>query len=80
MILISLQQVEKIVNKINFWINYAKEILENDSFILGLVGNKSDLYEEQKIDDEIINEKVKELGIKYKLTSAAMDNTDFHTF
>ena len=67
-------------NKINFWINYAKEILENDSFILGLVGNKSDLYEEQKIDDEIINEKVKELGIKYKLTSAAMDNTVFPHF
>ena len=67
-------------NKINFWINYAKEILENDSFILGLVGNKSDLYEEQKIDDEIINEKVKELGIKYKLTSAAMDNTGFPHF
>ena len=67
-------------NKIDFWVNYTKEILGNDCYILGLVGNKSDLYEEQDIDDETINEKVKELGIKYKLTSAAMKNSGFPNF
>ena len=67
-------------NKIDFWVNYTKEILGNDCYILGLVGNKSDLYEEQDIDDETINEKVKELGIKYKLTSAAMKDCGFPNF
>ena len=67
-------------DKIDFWVNNTKEILENDSYILSIVGNKSDLYEEQDIDDETINEKVKELGIKYKLTSAVMKNSGFPNF
>ena len=60
--------------QVDFWFNYTKEILGNSGYILGLVGNKSDLYDSQEIEDNIINEKVKELGIKYKLTSAAMDS------
>ena len=67
-------------DKIDFWLNYTKEILGNDSYILSILGNKSDLYEEQEIDDKTINEKVKELGIKYKLTSAAMKNSGFPNF
>ena len=67
-------------DKIDFWVNNTKEILGNDSYILSIVGNKSDLYEEQEIDDKTINEKVKELGIKYKLTSAAMKNSGFPNF
>ena len=64
----------KSFTQIDFWLNYVKEILGNSGYILGLVGNKSDLYDSQEIEDNIINEKVKELGIKYKLTSAAMDS------
>ena len=64
----------KSFTQIDFWLNYAKEILGNSGYILGLVGNKSDLYESQEVEDKTINEKVKELGIKYKLTSAAMDS------
>ena len=67
-------------DKIDFWVNNTKEILGNDSYILSIVGNKSDLYEEQDIDDETINEKVKELGIKYKLTSAAVKDSGFPDF
>ena len=67
-------------DKIDFWVNNTKEILGNDSYILSIVGNKSDLYEEQEIDDKTINEKVKELGIKYKLTSAANQDCGFPIF
>ena len=69
----------KSFTQIDFWLNYAKEILGNSGYILGLVGNKSDLYDSQEIEDKTINEKVKELGIKYKLTSAAM-NSEFKIF
>ena len=69
----------KSFTQIDFWLNYTKEILGNSGYILGLVGNKSDLYESQEVDDLTINEKVKELGIKYKLTSAAM-NSEFKIF
>ena len=69
----------KSFTQIDFWLNYVKEILGNSGYILGLVGNKSDLYDSQEIEDKTINEKVKELGIKYKLTSAAM-NSEFKIF
>ena len=38
-------------DQIDFWLNFVKEILGNQGYILGLVGNKSDLYEEQEVDD-----------------------------
>ena len=65
--------------QVDFWLNYAKDVLGHSGYILGLVGNKSDLYESQEVEDKTINEKVKELGIKYKLTSAAM-NSEFKIF
>jgi len=67
-------------DQIDFWLNFAKEILGNQGYILGLVGNKSDLYEDQEVDDETINEKVQQLGIKYKLTSAAKADSGFPSF
>ena len=67
-------------DQIDFWLNFVKEILGNQGYILGLVGNKSDLYEDQEVDDETINEKVQQLGIKYKLTSAAKADSGFPSF
>ena len=43
---------KKSYEQVDFWINYAKEILTEGNYIMALVGNKSDLYEEQKISDE----------------------------
>ena len=66
--------------QIDFWLNYTKDILGSDNYILGLVGNKSDLYEIQQISDKEIEKKAKELKIKYKITSAATDITGFKEF
>ena len=66
--------------QVDFWVNYTKEILGNFGYILALVGNKADLFEEQEIADKVIDEKVKELGIKYKLTSAAVKDSGFPDF
>ena len=66
--------------QIDFWINYTKDILGDDNYILALVGNKADLYESQQISDEEIKKKVDELKIKYKLTSASEDSLGFKEF
>ena len=66
--------------QIDFWINYTKDILGEDNYILALVGNKADLYESQQISDEEIKKKVDELKIKYKLTSASEDSLGFKEF
>ena len=66
--------------QVDFWINYTKDILGDDNYILALVGNKADLYESQQISDEEIKKKVDELKIKYKLTSASEDSLGFKEF
>ena len=66
--------------QIDFWLNYTKEILGSDNYILGLVANKSDLYEVQQISDKEIEKKAEELQIKYKITSAATDSVGFKEF
>ena len=65
---------------IDYWINCVKENLEENKYIMALVANKSDLYEEQEIPDEEIMKKGKELNIKVKITSAAEDSVGFKMF
>ena len=65
---------------IDFWINYVKEILKEDSYIMAIVGNKIDLYDEQQIPDDEIEKKIKDLGLKSKITSAATDAQGFRKF
>ena len=66
--------------EVDFWVNYAKETLGQKKYLLALVGNKSDLYEEQSISDQEIKQKADELQIKYKITSAATDSIGFKEF
>ena len=70
----------KSYEQINFWIKYAKESLEEHSFIMALVGNKSDLYMEQQIPDEEIKKMAEALNIKIKITSAMDDAVGFKKF
>ena len=65
---------------VDFWINYVKEILANDSYIMAVVGNKIDLYDDQQIGDEEIENKFKGLDLKYKITSAVSDAQGFKKF
>ena len=63
-----------------FCIIIQKEILGDNNYIIALVGNENDLYIEQEIYDEQIENKAKELKIKLKITSAAIDIEDFQKF
>ena len=64
----------------NFWINSTKEALEEGKYIMALVGNKSDLFNEQEVTDEEVKKKADELKIDFKLTSAAEDAVGFRQF
>ena len=47
---------------------------------MALVGNKSDLFENQQIPDEEIKKKGEELKVKVKITSAAENGAIFKLF
>ena len=71
---------KKSYEQVDFWINYAKEILTEGNYIMALVGNKSDLYEAQQISDEEMIKKAEDNKIKFKLTSAREDPVGFTGF
>ena len=52
-------------NEVDFWINYVKENLGDDKYIMALVANKSDLYEKQIVDDEEGESIAKKYGIDF---------------
>ncbi len=70
----------KSFEEVDFWVNYAKDILGESKYIMALVGNKSDLFENQQIPDEEIKKKGEELKVKVKITSAAENGAIFKLF
>ena len=65
---------------IDFWVNYAKETLGEEKYIMSLVANKSDLFEKQVISDDEIMKKGEKLKVKTKITSAMEDAVGFKQF
>ena len=70
----------KSFEEVDYWINCVKETKEDDKYIIGLVANKSDLFEQQLISDEEGKEKAKKYGIDFIITSACEDIGTFKTF
>ena len=72
---------KKSFDQIDFWYKSVIDQLGKKGYIISLIANKSDLYEEDNIiKDEEIEKKAKELGIKYKITSAKTDPDGFRIF
>ena len=67
-------------NEIEYWINNVKEILEEGKYIMGLVGNKIDLYEQQEVTEEELEEAAKKYNLKYTMTSALTQPSTFKKF
>ena len=63
----------------SYWIKTIKETL-GDEPILGIAGNKSDLYLEEAVPEEEAREFANKLGIKFKLVSAKNDPNSFVNF
>ena len=66
--------------QIEYWINYAKEVLGKGKYILALVANKSDLYEDQIVSDNVIIRAAQKYNIKYVITSACTSADGFRLF
>ena len=66
--------VYSVINKksfenLDFWLNSVKETIGND-FILGVAGNKCDLFLEQQVDEELAEEFAKKNGGFFEQVSA----------
>ena len=71
----------KSFDQIDFWFKYIKDSLGESNYIVTLIGNKSDLYEDDNaLKDEEIKNKANELNIKFKITSAKTDAIGFSEF
>ena len=66
--------------EIDFWMNYVKENLGDEKYILALIANKSDLYEEQKVSDNLGREYAEKNNIKFSITSAKTNSAQFKKF
>lgn len=55
------------------WFNYVKEELQREKFILAIVGNKRDLFENEVVSDNEGKEFAKSLGALFYLVSAKSD-------
>ncbi len=58
----------------NYWYNETKENVEDENVIFCLVGNKNDLYEEEKISEKEAQEFADSINAIFKSTSA-LSNT-----
>ena len=61
--------------KIEFWYDLVKEACGD--IIIGIIGNKKDLYEEEEVNEEQGMKKAEKLGAIFGLTSALEDDTGF---
>ena len=65
--------------ELGYWIDLAKAEL-GDDFVMGIVANKIDLYEEQQVKEEVAVEFAKKQNIKFRATSALTEPMGFKCF
>ena len=69
----------KSFEELEYWVNEVKTAL-GDEPIYGLVGNKSDLYEEEQVNEEKARDYESKKNIKFKIVSAKTNQKDFQLF
>ena len=69
----------KSFQELDYWINVAKEEL-GDNPIFGIIGNKSDLIDNQEVNDEEAEKYAEEHEMKIKFTSALADAKGVRAF
>ena len=65
---------------LDYWLQYAKENKGDDDYILGLVANKSDLYDEETVTEEEGIKFASDNKIKFAITSALKNSINFTSF
>jgi len=59
--------------KLDFWHNTVKEVCKN--IMISVIGNKIDLFDEEKVDQKLAKAKAEEYNANFGLTSALNDDT-----
>ena len=67
------------LKQLDFWLKQVKESLGNN-IILGVLGNKKDLFINEEVSEEEGEEYAKSIGARWGLTSAKTDRESFLTF
>ena len=68
-------------NKLSFWYEEIKAVLNPNDIILGLVGNKDDKeINSNDVNEEKAREYAKSINAKFKMTSAKIDAKGFNNF
>ena len=70
---------EQSFNELKYWIELAKAELGED-FVMGIVANKIDLFEEQQVKEEVAKDFAKKQKIKFRATSALTEPMGFKSF
>ena len=66
--------------ELNFWINFVKENKRNEDYILAIVGNKIDLFEQQMVMEDEAQTFADKYGIELLITSAKVTPETFKAF
>ena len=67
------------LNQLDFWLKQVKETL-GDKIILGVLGNKKDLFINEEVTEEEGETYAKSIGARWRLTSAKTDREGFLIF
>ena len=69
----------KSFQELEYWVKAVKDTL-GDDVILGVAGNKTDLYLKEEVPEKDGQEFANNIGAKFKLVSAKVDPNGFITF
>ena len=70
---------KKSLTQLDFWLNQVKESL-GDSIVIGVLGNKKDLFIKEEVTEEEGEQYAKSIGARWSLTSAKTDRESFIAF
>ena len=66
--------------KLDFWHNFIKNTLKDDTYILAVIGNKRDLYENELVSEEEGKKYAEKMNANYALLSAKTDRQNIINF
>ena len=72
--------VQKSFKQLEYWYNQVTSLVNEEDYVLAVVGNKKDLFKNEKVTEEEGKAFAKEKNAKFKLTSAKDDPLSFVSF
>ena len=66
--------------ELSYWYNFINERLNNKTFVLGLIGNKADLFETEEVTEEEGKRYASEINAYFSLISAKTDKKGIDSY